>query len=175
MVDRVRALKRESTNTGGDSADDVDYPTPTETNEDALDARGYYIQNDSSNDTNVLISRDVSNNLTLKDSVAGIRTLTEIFASDPLQLIKFIDEGPADGFATGATKVVTGTVFPSQILWKRADTTKLVEKNITWTGAFPTTIQWKLYAADGSTVLKSVTDSISYSGAFETGRTRTIA
>lgn len=91
-----------------------------------------------------------------------------------LNLIHFIDEGPAEGFATGATKEVIGGVFPSSILWKRADATKLVEQNITWAAAKPTTVQWKMYAADGTTVLATVTDAISYSGAFETGRTRTI-
>lgn len=92
-----------------------------------------------------------------------------------LQLIHFIDEGPADGFVTGATKTVTGTVFPTQNLWRRADSTKLVEQNITWTGVLPTTIQWKMYAADGSTVLATVTDTVAYSGVFETGRTRAIS
>ncbi len=91
-----------------------------------------------------------------------------------LQLIHFIDEGPAEGFTTGATKTVTGTVFPTQELWKRADNTKLVEKNITWTGPLPTTIEWKMYDVDGTTVLATVTDTISYSGVFETGRTRSI-
>jgi hypothetical protein len=91
-----------------------------------------------------------------------------------LQLIHFIDGGPAEGFTTGATRTTTGTAFPSQILWRRADATKLVEKNLTYTGAFPTTIQWKVYAADGTTVLATVTDTITYSGAFETGRTRAI-
>ena len=92
-----------------------------------------------------------------------------------LQLIHFISEGPAEGFATGATKTVTGTVFPTQELWKRADATKLVEKNITWIGVNATTIEWKIYAADGITVLATVTDTITYSGVFETGRTRAIA
>lgn len=92
-----------------------------------------------------------------------------------LQLIHFIDEGPAEGFTTGATKTVTGTVFPTQMLWKRADATNLVEKNTTWTGVKPTTIQWKMYDTDGTTVLATVTDTISYSGIFETGRTRAIS
>lgn len=92
-----------------------------------------------------------------------------------LHLIHFIDGGPAEGFATGATRTTTGTAFPSQILWRRADATKLVEKNITYTGAFPATIEWKIYAADGIAVLATVTDTITYSGAFETGRTRAIA
>ena len=91
-----------------------------------------------------------------------------------LQLIHFIDEGPAEGFASGATKTVTGGVFPTQVLWRRADTTKLVEQNITWTGVFPTSIEWKVYDTDGTTVLGTVTDAVSYSGPFETGRTRTI-
>ena len=92
-----------------------------------------------------------------------------------LQLIHFIDEGPAEGFTTGATKTVTGTVFPTQILWKRADATKLVEQNVTWTGPKPTTVEWKVYDTDGTTVLATVTDTISYSGVFETGRTRAIS
>lgn len=92
-----------------------------------------------------------------------------------LQLIHFIDEGPAEGFTTGATKTITGTVFPTSILWKRADATKLVEQTITWTGPTPTTVVWKVYNTDGSTVLATVTDVISYSGVFETGRTRAIS
>jgi hypothetical protein len=92
-----------------------------------------------------------------------------------LQLIHFIDEGPAEGFSTGATKTVTGTVFPSQVLWRRADNTKLVEQNVTWTGANATTVEWKVYAADGVTVLATVTDTITYSGPFETSRVRAIA
>jgi hypothetical protein len=92
-----------------------------------------------------------------------------------LQLIHFIDQGPALGFTTGATRTTTGTAFPSQVLWRRADSTKLVEKNITYTGAFPTTIEWKLYDDTGSVVLETVTDVVTYSGAFETSRVRTIA
>lgn len=100
--------------------------------------------------------------------------LTESQHKVLLNLIHFIDEGPAEGFTTGATKTVLGTVFPTQILWKRSDATSLVAQNITWTGSKPTTIQWKMYAADGITVLATVTDTISYTGVFETGRTRAI-
>lgn len=96
-------------------------------------------------------------------------------ASTLLQLIRFISEGPTKGFATGATKTVTGTVFPSQTLWRRADTTKLVEKNVTYTGSLPTTIQWILYAADGITVLENVVDTVTYAGVFEASRVRFIS
>jgi hypothetical protein len=180
-IDKVTPVKQES---GGD---DVDYlNTPLQPNEDAVNCRGVYIQYDTGDDTSVLISRDASGNLTFKDAAyPGGKTLTDTLAAGSgvtesqhevlLQLIHFIDEGPAEGFTTGATKTVTGTVFPTQVLWKRSDDTKLVEKNITWTGAFPTTIQWKMYAADGTAVLATVTDTISYSGPFETGRSRAIA
>lgn len=180
-IDKVTPLKQES---GGD---DVDYlNTPAQPNEDALNCRGVYIQYDTGDDTSVLISRDASGNLTFKDSAyPGGKTLTDTLAAgsgvtetqhkELLQLIHFIDEGPAEGFTTGATKTVTGGVFPTQIRWKRADATNLVDQNITWTGILPTTIQWKMYANDGTTVLATITDTITYSGPFETGRTRAIA
>lgn len=108
-------------------------------------------------------------------TVAGAGGVTNTTHRTLLQLIHFIDNGPALGFTTGATRTTTGTVFPSQILWRRADATKLVEKNLTYTGPLPTTIQWIMYDTDGTTVLETVTDTIAYSGAFETGRTRAIA
>lgn len=92
-----------------------------------------------------------------------------------LQLIHFVDEGPAEGFATGATKTTTGTVFPTEELWKRANGTNLVKKSTTWTGVVPTSIEWKIYDVDGTTVLATLTDSITYSGVFETSRTRSIS
>jgi|SRR6056300_689202 len=93
-----------------------------------------------------------------------------------LQLIHFIDEGPANGFTSGATKSVTGTVFPTEELWSRQDGTALVRKTITWSNAVPTSIEWELYASDGTTVLATITDSISYTNnIFESSRTRAIA
>lgn len=91
-----------------------------------------------------------------------------------LQLIHFIDEGPAEGFTTGATKTVTGGAFPTEVLWKRADTTNLVRQSVTWTGVLPTTVVWQMYATDGTTVLATVTDTITYSGPFEASRVRAI-
>ena len=103
--------------------------------------------------------------------------LTEAAHRTLRQLIHFIEEGPAEGFASGAYRSTTGTVFPSAIVWwtSAAMTSKIVEKLITYTGPNPTTIQWKMYDVDGSTVLVTVTDVISYTGPFETSRTRTIA
>ena len=95
------------------------------------------------------------------------------------QLIHFIDNGPAEGFATGAYRetLPSANPFPTSVIWytDSGKTDKIVEKLITYTGVNPTTIQWKMYDVDGSTVLATVTDAISYSGVFETSRTRTIA
>lgn len=95
------------------------------------------------------------------------------------QLIHFISEGPAEGFASGAYKEIlpAANPFPTSIIWweSAAKTKKIVERLITWTGPLPTTDQWKIYDTDGTTVLWVVTDTISYSGPFETSRTRAIA
>jgi len=92
------------------------------------------------------------------------------------QMIHFIDNGPAEGFASGAYRETTGAVFPTAIIWytDSGKTDKIVEKNITWVGVNPTVIEWKIYDDDGSTLLATVSDAITYSGIFETSRTRTI-
>jgi len=93
------------------------------------------------------------------------------------QLIHFIDDGPAEGFTSGAYREVTGTVFPTSIIWWESSSKlkKIVERTCTWTGVNLTTDKWEIYDTDGSTVLATVTDTISYTGVFETSRTRTIA
>jgi hypothetical protein len=74
-----------------------------------------------------------------------------------------------------------GGVFPTSVIWweSSAKLKKIVEKTITRTGTgtnvAPTPIVWKIYDTDGSTVLVTVTDTITYNGVFETDRTRTIA
>ena len=95
------------------------------------------------------------------------------------QLIHFIEEGPAGGFASGAYKetLPTGNPFPTSEIWWESSSKlkKIVELTTTWSGAFPSTEVWKVYDTDGSTVLQTVTDTYTYSGAFESSRTRTIA
>ncbi len=95
------------------------------------------------------------------------------------QLIHFIEDGPAEGFASGAYKETTPTgPFPTSEVWweSAAKLKKIISLDTTWTGAKITQEVWKVYdAADGSTVLATITDAINYSGPFETSRTRTIA
>lgn len=93
------------------------------------------------------------------------------------QLIHFIDNGPAEGFSSGAYRETTGTVFPTAIIWYDqvgVGKKKIVSKEIVWSGPFPATITWKMYDAS-EVLLATVTDTLTYSGPFETSRTRTIA
>jgi len=94
------------------------------------------------------------------------------------QLIHFINDGPADGFASGAFKQTTGGVFPTAETWFVVGSTppagKIVELLTTWAAAKITQEVWKIYDTDGATVLATVSDAITYTGAFETSRIRTI-
>lgn len=94
-------------------------------------------------------------------------------------LIHFIDEGPGDGFVSGAFKEVlpNGSPFPTSITWYLdvAKTKKLVEKFITYNSShFPVNIHWNMYDYDGVTLIHTVIDAITYTTAFESTRTRTI-
>ena len=94
-------------------------------------------------------------------------------------LIHFINEGPGDGFASGAYKTTlpAGDPFPTSIIWweSSAQTEKIVEKTLTLNpNKTPSQIEWKMYDINGVTVLATITDSITYSGIFEINRTRSI-
>ena len=96
------------------------------------------------------------------------------------QLIHFIDEGPACGFASGAYKetLPAGNPFPTSVIWWESSSKlqKIVEKTITRTGTgtnvTPTPIVWQMFDTDGN-LLVTLTDVIVYSGVFEISRTRT--
>lgn len=95
------------------------------------------------------------------------------------QLIHFIDEGPGDGFASGAYKEIlpSGNPFPNSITWylDTLKSKKLVEKFVAYNGSkFPTTITWNMYDTDGVTIIHTVIDNITYNTAFESTRTRII-
>jgi len=91
-------------------------------------------------------------------------------------LIHFIDDGPADGFTSGAYKetLPLGNPFPTSEIWweSSAKLKKIVSLDTTWTSSKITQEVWKIYDAAGS-VLITLTDAITYSGMFEATRTRT--
>lgn len=90
-------------------------------------------------------------------------------------LIHFIDDGPANGFASGALCETTyAGALPTESVWY-ADATKtkrIVAVNTTYAGALPTTQTWRMYDDDGA-LLVTLTDSITYNGALEVARART--
>jgi hypothetical protein len=95
-------------------------------------------------------------------------------------IIHFLDEGPGNGFASGAIKEIDGGLFPTEIRWFRADLTLLVKKTITRVGGGatklkPTPIMWRIYETDGTTVKHTISDAVAYSGVSEIGRVRTIS
>jgi hypothetical protein len=93
-------------------------------------------------------------------------------------LIHFINDGPAEGFVSGAFREIlpAASPFPTSVIWweSAAKLQKIVELTITYTGINPTTEEWKMYDTDGTTVLVTVTDTVTYSGVFELSRTRAI-
>jgi hypothetical protein len=102
---------------------------------------------------------------------------TQASTATTIKMKDFIN-APVDDFASGLFRTVTmGTVAPSNITWwtDNTQTTKIFESNYTRNAAqVATSIEHKLYDTDGVTVLKTVTDAITYSGIIETSRTRTI-
>ncbi len=109
-------------------------------------------------------------------------SLTESQHKTLRQLVHLADGvgGPMEGFASGAYRetLPLGNPFPTSIIWweSSAQLKKLVEKEITRNGnQDPITIIWKVYDTDGTTILATLTDTITYDGPFETTRTRTIA
>ena len=188
---RVQVIKRESAALGGDPDDDKPWSEPIEPQEDALECAGIYVQDATHRDETTLMDR-LGSDLRFKDSnnptprtlselVAGTGGLTAEQHKTLRQLIHFLDDGPAEGFASGAYREIVGGVFPTSIIWweSASKLKKLVEKTITRTGsgtnAAPTPIVWQMYDTDGTTVLSTVTDAVTYSGVIETSRARTIA
>lgn len=192
-MDRVQVLKVETAALGGDAADEQPWPEPIAPQEDALEAAGYYLQDASNRDENVGLKRsgddaqffDVNNPtpVTLTELLSGAGGLTESAHRTVRQLIHFIDSGPAEGFASGAYKetLPSADPFPTTVTWweSSSKSKRIVEKTITRSGGgatnvTPTPIVWDIYDTDGTTKLATVSDAVTYSGVFETSRTRTI-
>lgn len=66
MTDRVQVLKQEQAALGGDGTEDVEWPEPIDPQEDIIEARGIYFQDESNRDETTVISRD-DDDMTFKD------------------------------------------------------------------------------------------------------------
>ena len=192
--DRVHPLKLEEAAEGGDAADDnLGLPARLNPTEDGLAVAGLFYGEAGKDGSDKIVTtyregdkmyfEDTDYNggsrKSLADLAAAGAGISEAAHKALRQLIHFIEDGPADGFASGAFKETTGTVFPTAEIWYVVGSTppagKIVELLTTWSGPTITQELWKMYDVDGSTVLVTVTDTITYSGIFETSRTRAIA
>lgn len=95
------------------------------------------------------------------------------------QAVHLYEEGgPWEGFTSGAYEetLPVGDPFPTSVIWwtSSAKTAKIIEETITYNGNKTlNTVEVKVYDTNGSTVLRTFTDTYAYSGVFVTSRTRT--
>lgn len=126
-----------------------------------------------------------SHGFTVLNSAGSVKTgtssgtLTEDGHKVLRQLIHFLPDGPGDGFSSAPYRDISppGAVFPTSVTWWLSDAKliKLLEKTISYNvNKSISSIVWKIYDSSGSLVIQA-TDTISYSGIFETSRTRTFA
>lgn len=189
--DRVQLIKQEDPNRGG-AEDDFDafLNGPLNPDEDAPEVGGIFFQVSGVRDESVTIYRE-SGEMWFEDTThSGVDrvNLDDLLVSVGSGLsdtnhkrlrhgIHFIDDGPAEGFVSGAEKVTTyNGVFTSSEIWyeSSAHTEKIVELSIDYSGFLPVQEEWKIYDEDGASVLATITDTITYNGVFETLRVRTI-
>jgi len=193
---RIFGLTRTGGSTSPDSVEIVFYSTPVN-DWDLASAVAYTWEADQPNKINVdygyrqRLDRLNENALrstlirgALSDTTgagsSGASGITEGAHQSLRQLIHFIDQGPTVGFATGAYKEIlpAANPFPTSEIWytSAAKTEKIVELSITrGSGQKPITETWEMFDTDGSTVVETVVDNISYSGPWELDRTRTIS
>lgn len=120
-----------------------------------------------------------SNYKAILDGIIASSGLSPLAHRTLRQLIHFIDEGPAEGFATGAYSetLPAASPFPTSFIWwvSSAKLQKIVEETVTYnSNKTINTDQWKMYDEDGTTLIATVTDTYAYSGVFELSRIRTI-
>jgi hypothetical protein len=135
-MDRVRALKIEHPSSGGTEIDEE--PNSLDINEDYLDARGVTLQDDSSDDEDVVLSRDSAGNMTFADQNTTTKTLAELASGSGMteeqhrtldQLTHELDEDHYTEYAYSGFKI------QSVIEWTDSSkTTKIREYQYTYTG-----------------------------------------
>lgn len=92
------------------------------------------------------------------------------------QLIHFVSDGPFETFSgsfceTGPFPFATSSIWYTDATKSK----KIVEQLVTYNpNKTFSKIVWNVYDIDGVTVLATSTDAITYTGIFETSRTRTI-
>lgn len=182
-LDAVRALCLENPVTGGTQI--ALAQRELDPSQDALTAAGVFLQNasNSASDKTTLVSRSAAG-MTFQD-INVSRVLGELVSSTRgassahqslLDVIHFLNDGPGDGWASGAVcqDNYSGLLLVSSTWYTDATQSKrIVAQSWTYSGLLIATEKTILYAADGVSIVRSVTDTYSYSGSIRTQRTRT--
>lgn len=110
---------------------------------------------------------------------AGFMSTTDKKKVDQLTSLSS-EGGPFEGFTSGAFLEVlpAANAFPLSWTWwtNSGKTARIVDLVITRnSNKTPSVETWRAFASDGTTVVSTAVDTISYSGIFELSRTRTIS
>ena len=185
MADRTRPLKIETPTEGGSQTDG--FPTEVNPNQDGVDANAYFLQNATSADSKVFVDRDnTDQGMRFTDPLVGTKKLNRLISNALtdtqshqalLDIIHFLDDGPGDGWPSGAVRVRNNTA-PNGTGWvwytSTALTARIIDLTITYAAGsiVPATKVWRLYAANGTTVVRTVTDTLTYVGPILTQKQR---
>jgi hypothetical protein len=97
--------------------------------------------------------------------------------SSMTKLMNYINFGPAEGYSGSYFEVgPTNSLFATASIWylNNTKTFKIYEENYTYNGVKVSSINYKLYDSDGSTILRQATDTITYAGVLVTSISRSI-
>lgn len=161
-MDRVQVLKRESSALGGQGVEDVDYPSPIEPREDAIEAAGLYVQDAINRDQTTLISRSGTDMLFKDGANPGGYTLTQLAAASGISL--FNEPSGVDTShsvsrdSTGRAMVETWISVPGGLTVKTVTYTRTTCKRRI------ATERHRLYGVDGVTVTQEGTKTYTRTG-----------
>lgn len=150
MVDRVKPLKIEGPGSGGTETDD--FPTSLDKNEDFVDCRGVTVQDDSSDDDLVRISR-AGDDMTFLDKTNPVKTLADLLSGGMSpdthrqldQLVHDLDEDYYEEYTYVASKITNVTVWTTS-----GKTKKIREYAYTYSGIKITQEVITQYDSDGN-------------------------
>ncbi|RYF12849.1 MAG: hypothetical protein EOO40_00170 [Deltaproteobacteria bacterium] len=184
MTDRCRPLKIESVAEGGSQNDATGGVCEVDIGQDYLDAAGVTLQAPNANtltaDAKVRVERTPQGAMHFVDTLANgtqgldlSQLVTSVSGSvgafNALCDIRLWLDGPGDGFVSGAVKVRLGTApNPAGYVWyaSGAQTLRLFDCAIAYpaNSVYPQSKTYRLYGPDGVTVVRTVVDTLTYSG-----------
>jgi hypothetical protein len=165
MVDRIRPIKVEQPETGGTETDEDFYDANP--NEDHVDTRGIVIQNNTSDDEDVILSRNSSGDMTFKDQNVSEKTLTDLLSGSGLteeehrdldQLVHQLAEDYYSEYSYSFNRIINIDI------WEDATkTTKIRDFSYTYTGNRINTETIKQYDESG-VLIETLTYTYNYTG-----------